>query len=417
MYFRRKLKIYRLGGGTTVPQDYPFITLYRRNLSYSRKTTILGIETSCDDTGCAIVNGYGNILGECLYSQNALHVRYGGVNPVHAWELHRDNIDLAVKNALKSAKIGVSEIDALAVTVKPGLLLSLTIGVKYAKFLAKKYDKILIPIHHMEAHALVARMYYDIPFPYLTLLISGGHCFLAVVKDVDSFLLLGQTLDNAPGEVMDKAARRMKLKNIFEYSAVSGGRAIELAAKNATNPAMFQFPIPLLKNRDCNFSFSGLKDSLVRKVLKKESEHGLRGDEVIPEIYDLCASFQASIARHLAHRLERAITFCEMKKLLHFDTKNIIISGGVACNDYIYSCLERVGNKFGFNLYRPPHKVCTDNGVMVAWNGIEKVKKGDTIPLLSISNIDPTASFGLNIIDQVKEANLPIRAPTIENKM
>ncbi|XP_013136663.1 PREDICTED: probable tRNA N6-adenosine threonylcarbamoyltransferase, mitochondrial [Papilio polytes] len=389
-----------------------FKGLTKSTLSSLSNVNVLGIETSCDDTGCAVVNSEATILGEFLHSQNETHVKYGGVIPINARELHRDNIELAVDSALNNARIGMNDIDAIAVTAKPGLLLSLMIGVKYANFLAKKFKKPIIPVHHMEAHALVVRIYYNIPFPYLALLISGGHCLLTVVKDVDNFLLLGQTLDNAPGEVMDKAARRMKLKNIPEYSLISGGRAIELAAKNATNPSLFEFPVPLQKNRDCNFSFSGLKDSLVRKVIKKESEHGLMGDEIIPEIYDLCASFQTGITKHLAHRLERAVKFCELKNLLDNNAKNIVVSGGVACNDYIFSNLKSVVNHLGYNIYRPPHRVCTDNGIMIAWNGIEKTRKGiETCQFISPNDVHPISPLGVNIIDQVKEANVAVKSP------
>lgn len=393
------------------------IKILRREFSNTRNSIILGIETSCDDTGCGVVNVQGHVLGESLYSQNAIHIRYGGVNPLHARELHRDNIELAVNNALKNSCLDIHKVDAIAVTIKPGLMFSLMVGVKYANFLAKKFHKPLISIHHMEAHALVARMFYNIPFPYLTLLISGGHCLLAVVIDVDNFLLLGQSLDNAPGEVMDKAARRMKLRNISEYSTVSGGRAIELAAKKANGPLMFQFPVPLQRNRDCNFSFSGLKDSLVQKLIKKESEHGLLGDEIIPEVNELCASFQISIAKHLAHRLARAIKFCEIKNLLCKDARNIVLSGGVACNDYIYFILKNITEQLGYNLYRPPHKVCTDNGVMIAWNGIEKLKKGySTMSQIPLKDVDPDATLGLNIMDKVREANLSVKTPNFKKE-
>ncbi|XP_068630610.1 tRNA N6-adenosine threonylcarbamoyltransferase, mitochondrial-like [Battus philenor] len=391
-----------------------FNILKIRSFTNTERAIVLGLETSCDDTGCAVIDGKGNILGESLYSQSAIHVKFGGVNPVNAWELHRDNIEHAVNDALNSAKLTLSEIDAIAVTSKPGLLLCLSVGVKYANYLAKMYKKPVIPVHHMEAHALVARVYYDIPFPYLTLLISGGHCLLAVVNDVDNYLLLGETLDNAPGEVMDKAARRMKLKNISAFSSISGGRAIELASKNATCVSMFNFPTPLQKNRDCDFSFSGLKDSLVQKLLEREKEHRLKGDEIIPEVFNLCAAFQLGIGSHLAHRLVRAIKFCEIKKLLHVDERNIVVSGGVACNNTIYSILENVSNQLGYKLYRPPHKACTDNGVMIAWNGVEKIKKNiDMMSQIPLSEINPTASFGVNITDQVKEARIQVRTPKL----
>lgn len=386
-----------------------------RHISYDPSVTILGIETSCDDTGCAVVDGKGNVLGESLFSQNILHLRYGGINPLVARDLHRDNIEFAVKQALEQSKLNVSNIDAIAVTTKPGLLISLQIGVKYAKYLAKSYNKPIIPIHHMEAHALVARMFYDIEFPFLALLISGGHCLLTVVKDVDNFLLLGNTLDNAPGEVLDKAARRMKLRNIPAYSELAGGKAIEEAAKCSKNPEIFAFPTPLVKSRDCNFSFSGIKEALIRHLLTKEEEHNAVGDEIIPEVNDLCAAFQSIIAEHIAHRVQRAVLFCTKNQFLKEDNKNIVVSGGVACNDFIFKTLQNVGVQLNCNVFRPPPKVCTDNGVMIAWNAIEKIKTQYQFPDITLDSIDPKAPLGVNIMDEVKKANLYVKATRLKD--
>lgn len=372
--------------------------------------TVLGIETSCDDTGCAIVNSDGVLQGDALYSQNELHVRYGGVNPLVAYELHRNNIELAVNEALEKASINIENVDAVAVTTKPGMLINLQVGVKYAKYLARISGKPLIPIHHMEAHALAARMYEEIPFPFIVLLISGGHCLLALVQDVDDFLLLGKSLDNPPGEIMDKVARRLKLKNIPEYAKVAGGRAIELAAKKSKNMDLFEFPLPLVRFRDCNFSFSGLKDSAIRKLVKKESEHRVKGDEIIPEVYDLCASFQYAIAEHLAHRTERAIAFCEKKNMIPETNRNIVVSGGVACNDFIFKAIQVIGTKMGYRIFRPPPKLCTDNGIMIAWNGIEKMKKNcNLVKDISFKDIDPIAPLGKSYIDEVVKSNLAVK--------
>ncbi|XP_026328841.1 probable tRNA N6-adenosine threonylcarbamoyltransferase, mitochondrial [Hyposmocoma kahamanoa] len=221
-----------------------------------------------------------------------------------------------------------------------------------------------------------------------------------------------QSLDNAPGEVMDKAARRMKLRNIPDYSKVSGGRAIELAAMKSKKPEMFQFTIPLIRNRDCNFSFSGLKDALVRIVLKKEEEHGIMGSGIIPEVYDLCAAFQLTMAEHIYHRTERAVLFCEKTNLLSSQYKNIVVSGGVACNDFMFNSLKLLGDKLGYNVYRPPLKVCTDNGIMIAWNGIEKLRQQEDTNIttsIQLQDIEPTAPLGTNIIDKVIAANLPTK--------
>ncbi|CAG9784975.1 unnamed protein product [Diatraea saccharalis] len=380
-----------------------------RLLSSSSKL-VLGIETSCDDTGCAVVSDEGRVLGEALYSQNIVHIRYGGVNPVIAYELHRKNIEAAANDALRNACVKINDIDAIAVTSKPGMLINLQVGVKFASYLSKKYRKPLIPIHHMEAHALVVRLFQNIEFPFLVLLISGGHCLLALANDVEDFLLLGSCLDNPPGEVMDKAARRLKLKNIPEYAQLPGGRAIELSAQKAKNLDVYKFTLPLLRSRDCNFSFSGLKDAFFRKIIKAETKHHTMGDEIIPEINDLCASFQLAIAEHLMHRTERALTFCEKQNLLPKSNKNIVISGGVACNDFIFKSIQILGQKLDCNVFRPPPKLCTDNGVMIAWNGIEKLKKNCPLQIgFDLKNIMPVAALGKSLINDVIETNIHVK--------
>ncbi|CAG9838684.1 unnamed protein product [Diabrotica balteata] len=160
--------------------------------------------------------------------------------------------------------------------LKTGLPLSLLIGTKYGKHLCRKYNKPFMPIHHMEAHALTARMHdKSIEFPFLVLLISGGHCLLVVAESVDKFLLLGETIDDAPGETFDKMARRMKLKNIPKYSTLSGGQAIELAATKADNPLAYKFTIPLLMYKNCNFSFAGIKNQLLLQLQREEKEKGM----------------------------------------------------------------------------------------------------------------------------------------------
>lgn len=392
-----------------------YSTYYSKSIG-SRGLKVLGIETSCDDTGCAVIDSKRNILGEALYSQNVVHLRYGGINPVIARELHRDNIETAVSETLRKSSLTVDDIDAVAVTVKPGLTPSLLIGVKYAKYIAKKYKKPLVPIHHMKAHAIVARMFHNIQFPYLVLLISGGHCLLSVAKDLDDFLLLGQSLDDSPGEAFDKTARRMKLRNIPQYSEVTGGRAIELAASKAVDPDMFQFPIPLVRYRDCNFSFSGLKESVVRKLKRKELEHGVIADGVIPEINDLCASFQKAVTKHLIHRTERAIQFCDKTKLISNDRRLLVVSGGVACNNFIFHSLSSFGSKLGYQVLRPPPKVCTDNGIMIAWNGLEKLQQGQNFTsTFDLCDIQAKCPIGFDMISEVKKFNLPVRITRLKS--
>lgn len=392
-----------------------YSTCSSKSFASSNNLIVLGIETSCDDTGCAAISNAGYLLGESLYSQNLIHLRNGGINPIIARELHRDNIEAAVHDTLSKSSLAMDEIDAVAVTVMPGLTPSLLIGVKYAKYIAKLHNIPLIPIHHMKAHALVIRMYHEIEFPYLVLLISGGHCLLAVAQDVDEFILLGQSLDDSPGETFDKVARRMKLRNIMQYSEISGGRAIELAACKATDPVQFQFQIPLLRDRDCNFSFSGLKESLMRKLKMKEMEHRVMADSIIPEINDLCASFQCAVTEHLMHRTHRAVEFCHKKGLIPEDRRNLVVSGGVACNDFIFNSLSCLGDKIGYKVFRPPPQVCTDNGIMIAWNGLEKLRKGQKFTShFHTSDIQSKSPIGQDLTNEVKETKISVKVTRLK---
>ncbi|KAG8239052.1 hypothetical protein J437_LFUL016689 [Ladona fulva] len=317
-----------------------------RHFSAVRNSIVLGIETSCDDTGCAVVDSEGNILGESLHSQQQIHINHGGIIPPIAKDLHQEHIDRVVKNAIARSKVQIEDIDAIATTVKPGLPLSLLVGMRYGKNLAKEYKKPFIPIHHMEAHALTIRMIDKVDFPFLVMLLSGGHCLLNLVKDVDKFFLLGQSIDDAPGEAFDKFARRLKLHYIPEFSSMSGGRAVETAALRG-NPLAFHFPLPLAHYKDCNFSFSGLKNAANKHILRLERNHG---------------------------------------------------------------CFKQVCDECGYQLYAPPPHLCTDNGAMIAWNGMERWKAGLGIiqphsPELDELDIQSRCMLGEDLRDDVaKEA-------------
>ncbi|XP_021934054.1 probable tRNA N6-adenosine threonylcarbamoyltransferase, mitochondrial [Zootermopsis nevadensis] len=319
---------------------------------YSSQVTgiVLGIETSCDDTGCAIVDSNGRLLGEAMNSQQQIHLNHGGIIPPIARDLHQQHIESVVNDALRAASLQLSDVDAIATTVKPGLPLSLIVGMNYGKHLSRISGKPLIPIHHMEAHALTVRMVQKVDFPFLVLLISGGHCLLAVAQAVDRFLLLGQSLDDAPGEAFDKVARRLKLRNLAEFRTLSGGEAIELAASKCTI---------FLRH-------------LIIQVIKLLSVSDVEGDELIPGVFNLCGSFQMAITRHLCQRLQRAMEFVGLQKLLPQDNKTLVVSGGVACNKFIKRAIKLVCHEMGYTLAVPPPHLCTDNGIMIAWNGIER---------------------------------------------
>jgi N6-L-threonylcarbamoyladenine synthase len=217
---------------------------------------------------------------------------FGGILPPIAMDFHRENIERIVQESLKEANVTVNDLDAIAVTNRPGLIMSLKVGIRYAKHLARNHQKPLIPIHHMEAHALTARLDNEIEFPFLSLLISGGHCLLAIAEDVDKWKLLGESLDDAPGEAFDKIARELKLRNLPHFESKSGGQQIEQAAaecKEVTDK--YKFPLTLARSRDCQFSFAGLKNVAKRYIRAEQRDQNLYADQVLPNYPDLCANF------------------------------------------------------------------------------------------------------------------------------
>ncbi|KAK7484909.1 hypothetical protein BaRGS_00023829 [Batillaria attramentaria] len=340
----------------------------------SRRRLVLGIETSCDDTGAAVVDEHGTIVGDALNSQTKTHIEFGGIIPPIARDLHQKHIESVVQLSLDRAGVTLQDLDAVAVTVKPGLALCLKVGLEHARMLVKKSRLPLIPIHHMEAHALTARMIERIDFPFLVLLASGGHCLLAVARNVSDFLLLGTSMDDSPGEAYDKTARQLKLKNLSACSGLSGGAAIELIAQSG-NPKAFQFPQVMTQLPDCNFSFSGIKTA-ARKIIEMEEKRlNVPPSQVVPTAPDICASFQYAVLHHLARRLQRAFLFCELKGLLPKE-KTLVVSGGVASNAYLRGGLQKVCEQNSCHLVCPPAQLCTDNGIMIAWNGMEKLLEG-----------------------------------------
>ncbi|KAH3715962.1 hypothetical protein DPMN_058678 [Dreissena polymorpha] len=372
------------------------------------RARILGIETSCDDTGAAVVNEKGEIIGNALHSQTETTVSLGGVLPQYAKALHKKHIDTIVKDALQKAQLHPKELDAVAVTVEPGMPLSLEVGLSYAKQMVLEHGLPMIPIHHMEAHALTARMVEQIDFPFLVFLASGGHCLLAVARDVDDFLLLGNCTDCAPGDAFDKVARRLKLKTLPECTGKSGGAMIEHLSR-CGNRDTFNAPDVFFKKRSCNFSFHGIKSHYMRYILEEESKQGIEGSGVISNASDLCASFQYAILRHMCRPLQRALVFCDNNNLLA-ETKTVVLSGGVACNRYLRHGIEKVCVTHGARLVVPPPELCTDNGIMIAWNGIEKYLCGrgfvDDPQSVCYRNRSP---LGTDITEEVTKAHIKVK--------
>ncbi|XP_036965577.1 probable tRNA N6-adenosine threonylcarbamoyltransferase, mitochondrial [Acanthopagrus latus] len=371
---------------------------------------VLGIETSCDETGAAVLDETGEILGESLHSQKVVHLRTGGVIPMVAQQLHRENIERVVQEALERSNVDPSQLSAVATTVKPGLALSLGIGLKFSQKFVRQHNKPFIPIHHMEAHALTVRMLQPVAFPFLVLLVSGGHSLLAVARGVDDFLLLGRTLDEAPGDTLDKVARRLSLIKHPQCSTLSGGQAIELLAKDGDR-TRFRFTTPMGQTYDCCFSFAGLRNQVTMAIMKKEAEEGIEQGTLLSCVNDIAAATQHTVATHLAKRTHRAILFCKANGLLPSSSPTLVLSGGVASNQYIRKALSIITEATGLQLLCPPAKFCTDNGVMIAWNGVERLREGKGILPPSVDVCyEPKAPLGVDMTAEVKAAAIRLQS-------
>ncbi|KAM4626964.1 tRNA N6-adenosine threonylcarbamoyltransferase, mitochondrial isoform 2-T3 [Discoglossus pictus] len=267
----------------------------------------------------------------------------------------------------------------------------------------------------MEAHALTVRLLHPEEFPFLVLLISGGHCILAVANGVSDFLLLGQSQDESPGETLDKVARRLSLINHPECSSMGGGQAIEHLAQYG-NRLFVNLRIPISQHRDCNFSFAGLRNHINHVIQLKEAEEGIHKGQVLSCASDIAASIQHTVARHIAKRTQRAILYCKKEGLLPSTQASLVVSGGVASNVYIRKTLQCVTDAMDMSLLCPPPRLCTDNGVMIAWNGIERLKAGIGI----LHNADgvryePRALLGKDISERVMNAS--IKVPPLKERL
>jgi N6-L-threonylcarbamoyladenine synthase len=330
---------------------------------------VLGIETSCDETAVAVVTDQGKVLSHFLKSQWDVLKTYGGVVPELASRLHLDCLDQLIEQALVQAELTVYELDGIAVTTGPGLMGGLIAGAVTAKTMAAVARRPFIAVNHLEAHALTIRLTKAIEFPYLLLLVSGGHCQLLIVQGVGQYQLLGKTLDDALGEAFDKTARLLELP-------FPGGPSIEkLAAKG--NSGVFTLPKSMVGKPHCDFSFSGLKTA-VRRLVEQEKADSV--DLQAPESLlteqkkaDLCRSFQETVAEILLDRCQQALKISALPQ-----KTPLVIAGGVAANRYIHQFLKE---NLPLTVLSPPKELCTDNGIMVAWAGIERLKKGWTDPL------------------------------------
>ena len=326
---------------------------------------ILGIESSCDDTAAALVSGApgaAHVVSSVVQGQTALHADFGGVVPEIAARAHAERLDICVRSALDTAGAQLRDVDAIAVTAGPGLIGGVVSGVMCAKGLAAGSGRPLIGVNHLAGHALTPRLTDGVPFPYLMLLVSGGHCQFLIAHAPDRFVRLGGTIDDAPGEAFDKTAKLLGLPQ-------PGGPAVEQAAR-AGDPARFAFPRPLVGRDGCDMSFSGLKTALLR------ARDGLVAKQrglTEADRADLCAGFQAAVADVLTHKTRVALaTYLDLAP----ERPIMAIAGGVAANQTIRAQLDALCAEQGVEALAPPLALCTDNAAMIAYAGLERFAGG-----------------------------------------
>lgn len=332
---------------------------------------ILGIESSCDETAVAIVDSDKNIRSNLVLSQIEDHQEFGGVVPEIAARAHADHMTTLIQKALKETNLTFKNIDAIAATSGPGLIGGIIVGAVTAKAIALSQNLPFIAVNHLEGHALTPRLTDDIEFPYMLLLISGGHTQILIAEDVGKYTCLGTTIDDALGECFDKSAKLMGLP-------YPGGPHLEKMAHTCQdhNKALEQFPLPkpLLNQNNFDFSFSGLKSAVRRHV-----ELLPKGDLQHNDIANLAFAFHETVAEILQNRLQK--TFEYFKENYQSKTPSIVISGGVAANRILSKKLEKTFEPQNVCLYAPPLKLCGDNAAMIAWAGIERMQKSLTDPL------------------------------------
>ena len=322
------------------------------------KITFLGIETSCDETAAAVIrenkNGTADILSNVVSSQINEHKKFGGVVPELAARAHLENIDFIINKSLNDSNLTLNEIDGIAATAGPGLIVCLTVGLNIGKSIAAFSNKPFLGINHLEGHALSPGMEKKIDFPYLLLLISGGHTQYLIVKDVNNYEQLGTTIDDALGEAFDKTAKMLEL-------GYPGGPNVEKFSKFG-DKNYFKLPEPIINKAGCNLSFAGLKTAVLRESKKINKNKQLR--------YNLAASFQNTVNKILYKKTEIAIK--KFKEKTQIEKVRLIVAGGVAANISIRENLSNLGKKLNFETIYPDLKFCGDNAAMIAWAGIKR---------------------------------------------
>jgi N6-L-threonylcarbamoyladenine synthase len=334
---------------------------------------VLGIETSCDETAAAVLIADagtrrlppGQVLGEAVLSQVAEHRPFGGIVPEVAARAHLAHLDDLIRRAMSQAGLGFADLDAVAATAGPGLIGGVMVGVMTAKAIAAVHKIPFIAVNHLEGHALTARLTDSVSFPFLLLLVSGGHSQILVAEGVNRYRRWGTTVDDAVGECFDKAAKMLGL-------GYPGGPAIEQAARGG-DAMRFSLPRPMKGKPGCDFSFSGLKTAV-----RQAAEALPPGPFSAADVADLAASFQAAVADAVAERVSRA---AERFRDDYPAGRALVVAGGVAANTLLRAKLKAIAAAAGLDFIAPPLKLCTDNAVMIAWAGIERLRCGLSDPL------------------------------------
>ena len=334
----------------------------------AKKAIILGIETSCDETAVSLIqdddSGIPKILSNVISSQFDIHKEFGGVVPELAARSHVEKIDLIAKKAIEESGVSLDKVSAIAATSGPGLIICLTVGLNFGKAMASTLKVPFIGVNHLEGHALSPKLHSKIDYPYLLLLISGGHSQYLSVNGLGNYKRLGTTIDDALGEAFDKTAKLLGIE-------FPGGPKLEKFAKNG-DPNKFDLPKPIINKGGCNLSFAGLKTAILRITKTISSQQ---------EKFDLAASFQKTIEEILYKKTK--IAFQEFNKINPKSNNNIVVAGGVAANEGIRNILNKVSKENGFKTLFPDLKLCGDNGAMIAMVGLEKykIKKFDNLDL------------------------------------
>ena len=342
---------------------------------------VLGIETSCDETAAAVVRGDGTILSNMVLSQIKDHAAFGGVVPEIAARAHLDHLDTIIRAAMDEAHVSFAELSGVAATCGPGLIGGVMVGMMAGKAIAAAHGKPFIAVNHLEGHALTPRLTDKVAFPYLLLLVSGGHTQILAVEGVGQYKRLGTTLDDALGECFDKSAKLLGLP-------YPGGPNLEKAATHCQDPqaAIARFPLPqsMKGRKDPDFSFSGLKTAVRQHIQSIEKP-------TPDDIADLAYAFQHQAAGIVSERTATAIALFKAR----YGNGALVVSGGVAANIAIRNTLKDLAYSQNMEFVAPPLNLCSDNGAMIAWTGIEKLNKGECDPLDVAARprwpLDPTA--------------------------